>query len=87
MRQESRPGGDAAGAQETSMLREWLVKKLDALDRPTEHPAIPPFPSAAAGYGARRLRAPSLLSLVAAALLVYGAPALTFAAEPINFTS
>ena len=67
------------------MLREWLVKKLDALDRPTEHPAIPPFPSAAAGYGARRLRAPSLLSLVAAALLVYGAPALTFAAEPINF--
>jgi|KBSSwiStaDraftv2_1062776.scaffolds.fasta_scaffold480907_1 hypothetical protein len=66
------------------MLREWLVKKLDVLARPTENPAIQALPSAWAGHGPRCLRAPSYLSLVAAGLLVFAAPALTLA-EPINF--
>ena len=38
-------------AQETTMLREWLVKKLDVLARPTENPAIQAFTSAWAGHG------------------------------------
>src|SRR5262245_53805880 len=65
------------------MLHEWLVRKLVELGRHTKLEAIQMFFSASGARGPR-LRAPWLLSAVAAGWLALGAPAMVFA-DPINF--